>query len=242
MKLKLATLAALLAASPAFADGLNGPDPYAAGFGFDTPTEASWGGWNRGDANTLYAEWDTFVDSSFPGTRTAAPDVGASGTSDANLGWNNGTFAAGSGNLYNFGTAEIFQVIATGGPASGPVRAVLQTESWGTEFDLSSILLNGMAPTSSAVTFTDPAYESTFGVVTLTQRLFIWDMASTTGSYTFDLASTGPHMSLAQVAIDIAAAPTAPVPEPETYAMLLAGLGLVGWQVRRRNKSAQRAA
>lgn len=32
---------------------------------------------------------------------------------------------------------------------------------------------------------------------------------------------------------------TAPVPEPETYAMLLAGLGLVGFMVRRRN--AQRA-
>ena len=239
MKRKLATLAALLAASPAFADTTNGPDPYAAGFGFDTPTEASWGGWTRGDANTLYAEWDTFIDSTFPGTRTAGADIGASGTSDAKLGWNNGTFAAGSGNLYNFGAAEIFQVIATGGPASGSVRAVLQTESWGTEFDLSSILLNGMAPTSSAITFTDPAYESTFGVVTLTQRLFIWDMTSTTGSYTFDLASTGPHMSLAQVAIDIAAAP---VPEPETYAMLAAGLGLVGWQVRRRNKSAQRAA
>lgn len=63
MKFKLATLATLLAASPAFADFTNGPDPYAAGYGFDTPTEASWGGWNRGDANTIYAEWDTFVDS-----------------------------------------------------------------------------------------------------------------------------------------------------------------------------------
>jgi len=28
----------------------------------------------------------------------------------------------------------------------------------------------------------------------------------------------------------------APIPEPETYAMLLAGLGLVGWQLRRRAK------
>jgi len=31
---------------------------------------------------------------------------------------------------------------------------------------------------------------------------------------------------------------TAPVPEPETYAMLLAGLGLVGAMVRRRRAAA----
>lgn len=30
---------------------------------------------------------------------------------------------------------------------------------------------------------------------------------------------------------------TSPVPEPETYAMILAGLGLIGFSVRRRNRS-----
>lgn len=239
MKRKLATLAALLAASPAFADVTNGPDPYAAGFGFDTPTEASWGGWTRGDAGTIYAEWDTFLDNSYPGTRTAAPDVGSSGTSDANIGWNNGTFPAGSGNLYSFSVDEVFQVNLTGSVPSGPVRAVLQTEGWGTDFDLATVLLNGIAPTVSTITFQDPAYNSSFGVVTLTQRLFTWDLASAPTSFSFGFESDGHSMSLAQVAVDIAAAP---VPEPETYAMLMAGLGLVGWQVRRRHKTAQRAA
>jgi len=28
--------------------------------------------------------------------------------------------------------------------------------------------------------------------------------------------------------------PTIPIPEPETYAMMLVGLGLVGWQMRRK--------
>ena len=234
MKLKLATLAAMLSASPAFADFAAGPNPYAAGFGFDTPTEASWGGWSRGDASTVYAEWDSFDDASFPGSRNAAPDVGSSGSSDVNLSWNSGTGSAGSGNLYSPGVTEVFQINLTGGPASGPVRAVLQTESVGTDFNLASILLNGIAPTVQTVTFFDPAYASTFGPAELSHRLFYWDLASAPTSFVFDFASTGPHMSLTQVAVDIAAAP---VPEPETYAMLAAGLGLVGWQVRRRNKA-----
>lgn len=241
MKRKLATLATLLAASPAFADVTNGPDPYAAGFGFDKPHEASWGGWTRGTAGTLYAEWDTFLDSSYPGTRTAAPDVGSFGVSNAHIGWNSGTFTAGSGNLYSFSVTEVFQLSldSTGPAIAGPVRAVMQTEGWGVDINLATVLLNGMAPTVSTTTFQDPNYDSSFGKVTLTQRLFTWDLASAPTSFVFGFNSDGHSLSLAQVAIDIAAAP---VPEPETYAMLAAGLGLVGWQVRRRNKHAQTAA
>jgi hypothetical protein len=242
MKFKLATLAALCAtaATPAFADGLNGPDPYAAGLGFDTPSEASWGGWTRGDAGTIYAEWDTFTDSSYGTTtdRTAAPTAGSAGTSNAYLGWNSGPFPASSGNLYSFSSDEIFQASITGAAIAGPVRAVLQIEGWGTELDLASVLLNGVAPTFSTTPYVDSDYPSSFGDVVLTEYLFYWDLASAPTSYVFDFSSDA-HMSLAQVAVDIAAAP---VPEPETYAMLLAGMGLVGWQVRRRNKNAHTAA
>jgi PEP-CTERM motif len=55
--------------------------------------------------------------------------------------------------------------------------------------------------------------------------------AHSTATATFNLspdASIGPNFTLTQV-------PT--IPEPETYAMLLAGLGLMGAIVRRRNKS-----
>jgi len=37
-----------------------------------------------------------------------------------------------------------------------------------------------------------------------------------------------------QWAIGGSFAPTAPIPEPETYALMLAGLGLVGWMAKRR--------
>lgn len=235
MKFKLATLAALLAASPAFADTTNGPDPYAPGYGFDTPTEASWGGWNRGDADTTYAEWDTFIDSSYPGTRTAAPDLGNTNASNANISWNSGTFPAGSGNLYSFSVAEIFQ-LSLDSSITGPVRVVLQTETWGNTID--SMLLNGLAPSFSQTMFNGLTMTDAVGEVDLKQILYYWDLAAAPTSYVFDF-TTPVHTTVAQIAVDIAAAP---VPEPETYAMLAAGLGLVGWQVRRRNKSAQTTA
>jgi hypothetical protein len=240
MKLKLATLAALLAATPAFADTTNGPDPYAAGFGFDTPTEASWGGWTRGDADTLYAEWDTFVDSSH-GTSsdlTAAADVGSAGVSSAGTytGWNSGTFKAGSGNLYNFGGDEFFDiVVAPAAAMSGPLTVALQFETWGNTLFPGMLLLNGNAPSSLVQTYTDPAYPSSFGDVQLIEYLAVWNLASAPTDFHFDL-DTEVHTSFAQVAVDIA-----PVPEPEAWAMLLAGLGLVGWQARRRTQAAHTA-
>lgn len=231
-KPRLILLAGLLASSGlALADTANGPDPYAAGFGFDAPSEASWGGWTRGDAGTIYAEWDNFTDASYGAgnDRTAAPTLGSSGTTEAYLSWNAGTFAAGTGNLYNFGTAEIFQANVTGTVTGSPVRAVLQVEGWGTELVPASFLLNGAAPTSGATTYSDPAFPSSFGVVTLFQQYLYWDLASAPASYQFDFASAGPHLSLAQVAVDIGA--VAPVPVPAAvwlFGSALAGLGVIG--------------
>jgi hypothetical protein len=56
-----------------------------------------------------------------------------------------------------------------------------------------------------------------------------------TGSAT--LVGTFPNVSVLLAGLTGAPA-TAPVPEPETYAMLLAGLGLVGYTVARRRKQA----
>jgi hypothetical protein len=239
MNFKLATLAAaMLASAPALADFTNMPDPYAAGFGFDTPTEASWGGWARGDAGTVYAEFDTFTDITYGAIndRTAAPDSGSFGATDAHIAWNSGTFKAGSGNLYSFSVDESFAINLSGSVPAGPVRAVLQVEVWGN--DLTSVTLNGVAATYAATTFTDPAFQSSFGEVDLRQAVFYWDLAVAPTSYTFAIEASV-HTAFAQAAVDIAAAP---VPEPETYAMLIAGLGLVGWQTRRRNPAAQAVA
>lgn len=230
---QLPFLASLLAVSTlASADITNGPNPYAAGFGFDTPTEAAWGGWTRGDAGTLYAEWDTFVDNTYPGIRTAAPDIGQFGANNVNLSWNAGTFAAGSGNLYSFSVPENFSASLSAAANTEPVRAVLQFESWGTQMDYNSIQLNGLTPTYSVQTFYDAAYVSSFGAVELLQHLVYWDLEQAAANYVFNFSSIGHSQSLAQVAIDIG--PAAPVPLPAAAWLLGSGLlGLIGMSRRR---------
>ncbi|PTR08939.1 putative secreted protein with PEP-CTERM sorting signal [Nitrosospira sp. Nsp5] len=233
MKLRtMSVIAGLLLASPALADITNGPDPYTAGFGFDKPDDATaaWGGWTRGDAGTAYAEWDTF--SGAPGTPYSTV-YGSSGVSNSTLTWNTVTFAAStSGNLYSFSGTQVYDIDITSSTAfSGPVTVALQFETWGTAMDYSSILLNGAAPTSGAVTYSDPAFSSSMGPVELNQYLAVWTLNSAPTNFHIDLQSAGPHQSFAQVAVDIAA----PIPEPGEWAMLLAGLGLMGAIVRRRN-------
>jgi hypothetical protein len=237
---RLILVAGLVAGSgPVLADTANGPDPYAAGFGFDRPHEASWGGWIRGDAGTLYAEWDTFSDASYGtgGDRSAAPTLGQSGTTDAYLSWNAGTFVSDSGNLYNFSTAESFQANLAGAAGGTPLRVALQTEGWGTAIDPASVTLNGVAPTFSATTYTDPAFNSSFGTVELIQRLYYWDLASAPASYQLAFGTAGPHLALAQVAVDIGPA-AAPVPLPAAawlFGSALSGLALIG---RRKDRPA----
>ncbi|SFW15521.1 PEP-CTERM sorting domain-containing protein [Nitrosovibrio sp. Nv17] len=256
MKLKaIAVAAGLVLAGPALADYGNGPDPYAPGYGFDTPTEASWGGWTRGDAGTVYAEWDSFTGGS-AGTGSREADYGFLGANTATLSWNN-AFVAGSGNLYAFsGTVQSYTINVTPTTAfSGPVTVALQFETWGTPIDYNSVKLNGLAPSNVGtgptppppgegfpsnpvwidipgdVTYFGPT-SSSIGAVDLSQYLAVWTLDSAPASFDFAFNSTYVHQSFAQVAVDIAAAP---IPEPGEWAMLLAGLGLMGAIVRRRN-------
>ena len=229
------SVAALTLSSVTLADFTNGPNPYDPGFGFDTPTEAGWG-WNRGDAGTIYAEWEHWTGASNPG----APDVGVSGTPSATMGWNAGTFAAGSGNLYNFSGIQIFDIDIDGsnGPAAGPVLVALQIEDWGNHIGFdntgtpipNSILLNGMSPDQTIDGYIDPSYQSSFGEVELYQRLFTWTLDAPAANYNFDFAG-GPHLSLSQVAVDIGAAA---VPLPAAAWLFISSILGLGALSRRR--------
>ncbi len=212
-----ATLALALVAGTAQADFATGPNPYAAGFGFDLPSDAgvTWGGWTRGAAGTTWAEWDQFTGGPSP----RPVDVGKSGTPSATFGWNAGTFVAGSGNLYNFSGVEIFTITVDGsqGPANGPVTVALQTETWGTplEFDslggaIAPVSLNGAQWDSKTITYQEADFNSVFGPVLLEHLLFTWTLPTAAASYSFVLQG-GPHLSFTQAAVDIGPA-AVPVP------------------------------
>lgn len=228
-----ACVLALALAPAAEADFANGPNPYAGGFGFDAPDESgasTWGGWARGDAGTLYAEWDHFSGAPNP----AAPDVGVAGTPAAMLAWNPGTFAAGTGNLYNFSAAQTFTITLDGslGPGSGPISVALQTETWGTPLEFTSagtplppVTLNGVQWDSKTITYQQSDFPSTLGPVLFEHVLFTWTLEAPAAFYEFVLQG-GPHTSFAQAAVDIG---PAPVPVPGAVWLLgSAGLALFG--------------
>jgi hypothetical protein len=52
----------------------------------------------------------------------------------------------------------------------------------------------------------------------------------------FDIAQTNPNLQRGGIS-NVALYSTTPVPEPETYALLLAGLGIVGFMARRRKSA-----
>lgn len=193
-----------LAANWAYADTANGFNPYDSGKGFDTPTEAVWGGWSRGEPNTLYAEWDTFVDASY-GTdtdRNAAPDVSKNNASSIHLSWSVGSFPAATGNLYSFSVPQSYQIKASASTSNLPIRAVLQVETTGVQLDYQKVTLNDLAPTMHSITHQDPNFVSPAGKTDLVHSLYYWDLQAPAADYQFNF--NGPaHVSLTQVAVDI---------------------------------------
>ncbi|MCK6407203.1 MAG: PEP-CTERM sorting domain-containing protein [Rhodocyclaceae bacterium] len=236
-----------------------GLDPYAAGAGFLKPQDAAWGGWTRSAGNTLYAEWDVHSDSAedfwsgtpgdpqgIYGDKKAGADVGSYGVAP---GANLYIDYAASSNTYISGMANIFSGMGTNPSLlnvhlesaqtvlTGPVRVAYQMEVMGgvwSSIDGYGVTLGGLAPTFQAVTgstdFTHPQMGVTMPVA---RYLFYWDLASAQNAYNIGFTIDG-GTSLTQYSVDIAAAP---VPEPETYALLLAGLGLMGSIVRRKKQA-----
>ncbi len=219
-------IAGLLAvANSAWADIAHGPNPYDPGYGFDTPDEATWGAWTRGDTGTLYAEWDNFAS----GGLSTSPDAGSYGTILATFGWNIGTAPDGDQNLANASANLALYADLEGTVVTGPIRVAMQLETLGTGMDYDNVLLNGLEPTQISWPYAEELSEHR----ALLQTLILWDLPSTPAGelFSFDLTATA-GTAISQVTLDVG-----PAAVPLPAAVWLFGSALAGMAVvtRRRN-------
>lgn len=189
---------------------------------FEDPATASWGGWSRGDAGTIYHHWDVFSDETAPGgiIVDTTPDVGSFGSAPHSVTENTGSaFLAGGANIYSFSEATDFTVEIGGTANPGqPTRVALQIKTLGTELDLASVTLNGLAYDSAKELSKTGGDNNPMGVAV--ETLFLWTLADGLASYVFDFNAAESSMSLDQLAVDVA-----PVPLPAAAWLMLSATG-----------------
>lgn len=147
----------------------------------------------------------------------------------------------GSGWMGNFGTGEA--LLFTGG-SNGPISisfatgvtgvgAQIQSDYWGA-YDAKLEAFD--AGSNSLGSFTLAGVASGAGD---DSAIFIGLLSSTADIFgvTFSLVNA-PSNTVTQFAIGNVALVTTPIPEPEIYAMMGVGLGLLGWVGRRRKQQA----
>lgn len=172
-----------------------------------------------------YAGWNVFTDDDTvtAGIQDTTPQFG---TSAASIEETTGAgFLISSQNIYSFSVPTSF-VAELSGTATGFYDVYLRIATIGND-PLTTASLNGVNATA-VTAFSEAAAQGT------EQELY-WKWSNVAGatSYTFDFGTAAAHASLDQVSLATVAA----VPEPETYAMFLAGVGLMGFIGRRRIKS-----
>ena len=195
--------------------------------------------WSRNDANSTYAEWDTFTNAnSVDGVN--APDVGSFGPGSPTLSQtplDPGGFAiiASSGNIYSFNSRTSFDVELPGhGLGAGySTRVVAQSRTLGNVPDLSSVMVtynDGMTDVGVA-----PDYvlqeEITSGGFSGLVSTFGWDLTGfNPSSLLFELNAVGSSMSLANLVVDTytqtTAFPAFPAVVPEPASALGASISL----------------
>lgn len=200
---------------------------FATGNIWDTPNP--WG------SATLsqFAGWD-----SFGGTTDTTPDTGAGGTVKENTGT---SFVTSGGNIYSFATATNFTATLAGS-TTGLFDVYLRVGTIGTTA-LSAATLNGVSATSTVAFSQSQGDFGGFGESTEQELFWKWSNVSASSLYSFNFGSSSSSLSLDQLALAtvavaapvIPSTPVSAVPEPETYAMMLAGLGLMGFSARRRS-------
>lgn len=190
--------------------------------------------WSQAAAGALYAEWNWFTDdSTSAGIQDFTPDVGSSGTSISHVYETSGAaFVTGGGNIYSFAapTAITGVIGDASGTTTGTRTVALRIATLGT-LPAATATLNGLSATVIELYSGDSG--SGFGGAEK-EFLWVWKDVAAAANYTFKFNSIESSMSLDQLAFYASPATAAPVPEPTTSILMLAGLGAVGLVARRR--------
>jgi hypothetical protein len=222
-----ATAGALLAlGNPAWSAGGKWdsavPVPGSAGAGSGASSASPWV--ETPAAGSVLAEWNFF--DSYP--TDASPDIAGAGSVTEGSGM---AFITGGGNIYSFAAPTSFEV--TTAALAGPGEVWLRIATLGTVANTSATL-NGVAAIAQE-TYAGSSGSSFGGAEK--EWLWKWTLGDTVATgFLFAFAASGSSMSLDQLAVY--AAPRAPIPEPSSVALLVAGLGLIGARLRRRTATA----
>ena len=140
------------------------------------------------------------------------------------------TTPIGTGNFFNIdccnGTSGPFLDTVT---SNGPLTATFDKNTWAFGFNTAGRFIDGLSVTINFAV--GPSYSQNF--LTNGNDGFYGFMSSGTDIQSVVIGGSRTAMTFA---VDNFRFTTAPVPEPETYAMLLAGLSLMGAVSRRRKK------
>jgi len=219
-------------------------------------TDPGGSAWNRGDANTAFASFDSFSSFSFANQTTGfatggfatisfsqATELGSPATSQgAGVYDDVQAQTPGTDVLYSGARQPAFSVDGTTSfTAYGVVLQVKRAMSTSDSFETELVVtLNGLVPDSMKTVTGSGDSTSTLGTWAVTT--YYWNSSISDGvtSYDIDISNMVPHRGYDSITLDVG--PT-PVPEPSTYAIAAVLIAFVGFRVykTRRNRGAVRA-